>query len=245
LEFNKLTHKAEIAKEEQIQALKDASAFDFVGGGATNIAKDDLTGSRIDLQLLCEAVEEGIKQYPIAGCDDIHQYIEKMSRNTITKVLLMIQNLGIENNPHSRGFSLRRRKRNESKDSLIVRVVEAFTPKFLALPVSIQNLKDEIERKRIEKIAEVAAEEREKENEKLVTVPEDRRPKLSNKRRTFVREFEHVFSPNKKRRTATDTAFTPMKLCSSSAPNSSSWEMSDFDDSDLNPTEVFSMKNNA
>ena len=131
--------------------------------------------------------------------------------------------------------------KNESKNSLIVRVVEAFTPKNLALPVSIQNLKDEIERKRIEKIAKVAVEEKENEHAKLVTVPEDRRPKLSNKRRNVVREFVQVFSPNKKRRTATDTAFTPTKICSSSAPNSSSWEMSDFDDSDLNPTDVFSI----
>ena len=168
-----------------------------------------------------------------------------MSRDTISKVLLMIQNLGVEDNPHFRYGSLQRRRQNESKDCLIVRAVEAFTPRFLALPVSIQNLKDEIERKRNEKIAKVAVEEREKENAKLVTVPEDRRPKLSNKRRTFVREFEQFFSPNKKSRTATDTAFTPMKLCSSSAPNSSSWDMSDFDDSDLNPTEVFSMKDKA
>ena len=165
-----------------------------------------------------------------------------MSRDTISKVLLMIQNLGVEDNPHFRYGSLQRRRQNESKDCLIVRAVEAFTPRFLALPVSIQNLKDEIERIRIEKIAKVAVEEREKENAKLVTVPEDRRPKLSNKRRICVREFEQCFSPNQKSRTATDTAFTPMKLCSSSTPNSSSWEMSNFDDSDLNLTEVFSMK---
>ena len=126
-----------------------------------------------------------------------------------------------------------------------MRVAEAFTHKFLALPVSIQNLMDEIECKRIEKIAEVDVKEREKENAKLVTVPEDRRPKLSNKRRICVRDFEQCFSPNQKSRTATDTAFTPMKLCSSSAPNSSSWEMSDFDYSDLNPKEVFSTKDKA
>ena len=151
----------------------------------------------------------------------------------------------MEEIPNFREVSVHPHRNNESKDSLILRVVEAFTPKFHALPVSIQNLKDEIERIRIEKIAKVAVEEREKENAKLVTVPEDRRPKLSNKRRICEREFEQIFSPNKKSRTATDTAFTPMKLCSSSAPNSSSWDMSDFDDSDLNPTEVFSMKDKA
>ena len=102
-----------------MKALEDASTFDF--------AKHQLTGARIGFKLLFEAVEEGIEQYPVAGCDDIHQYIEKMSRNTITKVLLMIQNLGVEDNPHFRGAPLRRRRRNKSKDSLIVRVVEAFT----------------------------------------------------------------------------------------------------------------------
>ena len=205
-----------------------------------------MTGAHIYRKLLFEAVEEGIKQYPVAGCDDIHQYIEKCQETRFTpEILLMIQNLGIEDSHHFRGTPLRQRRRNESKDSLIVRVAEAFTPKFLALPVSIQNLNDEFECKRIEKIGKVAVKEREKENVKLVTIPEDRRPKLSNKRRICEREFEQVFSPNKKSRTATDTAFTPMKLCSSSAPNSSSWDMSDFDDSDLNSTEVFSMKDKA
>ena len=118
-EFDKLTHQFENAKKVQMKALEDASTFDF--------AKHQLTGARIGFKLLFEAVEEGIEQYPVAGCDDIHQYIEKMSRNTITKVLLMIQNLGVEDNPHFRGAPLRRRRRNKSKDSLIVRVVEAFT----------------------------------------------------------------------------------------------------------------------
>ncbi len=121
-----------------------------------------------------------------------------MSRDTISKVPLMIQNLGVEDNPHFRKGSLCRRRKNESKDSLIVRVVEAFTPKFLALPVSIQNLKDDMERIRIENIAKVAAEKREKENEKLGTIPEDRRPKLSNKRRTLIRDFEDFFSKQEK-----------------------------------------------
>jgi hypothetical protein len=49
-EFDKLTHKFEFAKEDQMKALKDASTlFDFVGGGATNIAKHQLTGSRMRL----------------------------------------------------------------------------------------------------------------------------------------------------------------------------------------------------
>ena len=38
-EFDKLTHQFENAKEDQMKALEDASTFDFVGGGATNIAK--------------------------------------------------------------------------------------------------------------------------------------------------------------------------------------------------------------
>ena len=89
-EFDKLTRQLANAKEDQMKALEDASKFDFVGGGATNIAKPQLTGAHIDLILLFEAVEEGIKQYPVVGCDDIHKYIEKMSRSTITKVLLLM-----------------------------------------------------------------------------------------------------------------------------------------------------------
>ena len=58
-----------------------------------------MTGARINSKLIFEAIEEGIKQHLVAGCDDIHQYIEKLSRDTITKVLLMVQNLGVENNP--------------------------------------------------------------------------------------------------------------------------------------------------
>ena len=106
----------QIAKEDKIEAVEDASKFDFVGGGTASIAKPQLTGAHIDLVLLFEAVEEGIKQYPDVGCDDIHQYIEKMSRSTITKVLLLKQNLGVEDNPHFRGAPLH--------------VVKAFTLKF-------------------------------------------------------------------------------------------------------------------
>lgn len=44
-------------------------------------------------------------------------------------------------------------RNNESKDSLILRVFEALTPQGLDLLVSIQNLKDAIDRKGIKKIA--------------------------------------------------------------------------------------------
>ena len=59
----------------------------------------------------------------------------------------------MEEIPNFREVSVHPHRNNESKDSLILRVVEAFTPKGLDLPVSIQNLKDAIDRKRIEKIA--------------------------------------------------------------------------------------------
>ena len=68
-----------------MKALEDASKFDFVGGGATNIAEPQLTGAHIDLILLFEAVEEGIKQYPVVGCDDIHKYIEKCQEARLLK----------------------------------------------------------------------------------------------------------------------------------------------------------------
>ena len=182
-----------------MKPLDIASKFDFVGGGAIHIARHQLTGAQIDLNRLLEAAKNGIKQYPVAGCYDIHKYIERMSRYTIIQVLLMIRNLGVEENPDFRGVCLRVRSLNESHDSLIVRVVEALTPKDLHLPVSIQNLKDVIESKRIAKVAQ--AEEREKENAQLVS----------------------VVSQSKKR-CRTDTVLTPLKLCSSSAPNSSSLE---------------------
>ena len=60
-----------------MEALKDDSTFDFVGSGATNIAKPQLTGAHIDLVLLFEAVEKGIRKYPVPGCDYFHHYIEK------------------------------------------------------------------------------------------------------------------------------------------------------------------------
>ena len=103
----------------------------------TDIAKDQLTGAHIDLKLVLDAVEEGIKMYPIAGCQDIHEYIQKMPRNTMIKVLTMIQNLGVESNAQFRAESLGARGRNETKDSLVVCVVEAFSPKRNDLPVSI------------------------------------------------------------------------------------------------------------
>ena len=71
-----------------MKALEDASTFDFVGGGATNIAKHQLTGAHIDLKLLLEAVEKGIRQYPVPGCDDIHQYIEKCQETRFLKYFL-------------------------------------------------------------------------------------------------------------------------------------------------------------
>lgn len=234
-----MTRQLAAAIEDQMKALKDASEFDFVGGGATFVPKTSLPGACINLKCVLEAAQKGIKKYPVPGCDDMHGYLGNMSRETVDSVLVMLDNLGVEENPDFRGVSLRPRGHNESKDSLIVRVVEAFTPKDVALPASIQNLKDKINMERIAKIAQAAIDKREKEN-----VPEDkRRPTLSIKRRIAAHDFQETFSPsNKKRRTRIDTALTPLKLCSSSAPNSSSWEMSDFDDSDVNITEIFSKK---
>jgi len=104
----------------------------------------------------------------------------------------------------------------------------------VALPVSIQNLKNRIDRERTAKIAQTAVDKREKGGE--------RPQKQSTTQDRCCQTRQKPCFLSKKRRTRIDTASTPLKLCSSSAPNSSSWEMSDFDDSDLNITEIFSMK---
>ena len=103
-----------------MKALDIASKFDFIGGGNINIARHQLTGAQIDLNRLLETAKNGIKQYPVAGYYDIHKYIEKMSRDTMIQVLLMIRNLGVEENPDLCGVCLRVRSLSESHDSLIV-----------------------------------------------------------------------------------------------------------------------------
>lgn len=68
----------------------------------------------------------------------------------------MLQNLGVEENPKFRKISLVKRDPCEKKESLIVRIVEAYTQKDVALPASIQKLKDELEQRKNKAIAEVA-----------------------------------------------------------------------------------------
>ena len=85
------------------------------------------------------------------------------------------------------------------------------TPKDLALPASIQELKNIIEQRKNAVIAEVAEYEREQAHLQLDTVPEDKRSKVSNKRMRDVKHFIVCFSTDaNKRHTITNTLQTPM-----------------------------------
>lgn len=104
-------------------------------------------------------------------------------------------------------------------------IVEAYTPKDVAFPTSIQNLKDKIGNKKNAKIAEVAEYKREKENVQLDTIPEERRPKISKKRMKDVQDIIVCFSPS---------PHTPLDqfnvhVSSPVVPDSASWKSSPFD----------------
>lgn len=55
----------EKAKEELRSGLEFALKFDFVGGGAIEIAGSDLTGAKMDLKRISDAIENGIERFPI------------------------------------------------------------------------------------------------------------------------------------------------------------------------------------
>jgi len=177
--------------------------FDFVGGGVNEIAGSDLTGAKMELKRISDAIENGIKNFPILGCDDVLSYLNRMPRSTLTNILIMIKNLGVEKNLKFRQVVLCKRKMHESKESLIVRIVESYTPKDVALPASIQNMKDEIETEKNEKIAEVAEYKIKEDNAQID------RPNISKKRMNEVEDIIDYFSPSaKKRRTITTTPRT-------------------------------------
>ena len=165
----------------------------------------------MELKRISKAIDKGIVMFPVLGCDNVHSYPENMPYNTLKQIPIMIQNLGVEEKPKLRKVPFMKPSRRESKESLIVRIVEVYTPKDLALPVSIQELKDKIEQRKNAVIAEVAKYGREQANLQLDTVPEDKRHKVSNKRMRDVKHFIACFSPDaKKRHTITNTPQTPM-----------------------------------
>ena len=117
----------------------------------------------------------------------------------------MINNLGVEKNLKFRQVILCKRKKNESKDNLIVCIVESYTPKDVALPASILNLKDEIETKKNAKIGEVVEYKRKDENAQID------RPNISKKRMNEVEDIIDYFSLSAKKRRTITTIVDPEK----------------------------------
>ena len=230
-----------ILKEQSLQheeaakklrnGLEYAAKFDFVGGGSTNILPNNLTGANMELKRISNAIEDGIAKFPKLGCDNVHSYLDDMSSKTLTQIPIMLQNLGVEENPKFRKISLVKRNPGEKKESLIVRIVEAYTPKDVALPASIQKLKDELEQRKNKAIAEVADCERVQANLRLDTISEDKRPEFSNKRMRDVKHFIEYFSPDTKKRRAITDVFRPEIV------NSSLWNSSSFDSKVFKKTE--------
>ena len=96
-----------------------------------------------------QAAEQGIDDYVVDRCPDMHSYLDKMCANSIGGVFLTLENLGVEENPQFRGVGLHNRGKGETKNEMIVRLVEAFTPKNVDLPESIIALKGENESLRL------------------------------------------------------------------------------------------------
>ena len=111
----------------------------------------------------------------------------------------------MEKNLKFRQVILCKRKKNKSKDSLIVCIVESYTPKDVALPASILNLKDEIETKKNAKIAEVVEYKRKDENAQID------RPNISKKRMNEVEDIIDYFSLSAKKRRTITTIVDPEK----------------------------------
>ena len=100
-----------------------------------------MTGACIGLNLVLQAAEQGIDDYVVDRCPDMHSYLDKMCANSIGGVFLTLENLGVEENPQFRGVGLYIKGKGETKNEMIVRLVEAFTPKNVDLPESIIALK--------------------------------------------------------------------------------------------------------
>ena len=61
-----LQHKK--TTEELRSSLDCASKFDFVGGGVNEIAGSDLAGAKMELKRISDAIENGIKKFPLLEC---------------------------------------------------------------------------------------------------------------------------------------------------------------------------------
>ena len=127
-----------------------------------------MTGACIDLNLVLQAAEQGIDDYVVDRCPDMHSYLDKMCANSIGGVFLTLENLGVEENPQFRGVGLHNRVKGETKNEMIVRLVEAFTPKNVDLPESIIALKGENESLRLKIALQQQRNKRKMEMENVV-----------------------------------------------------------------------------
>ena len=115
-----------------------------------------------------QAAEQGIDDYVVDRCPDMHSYLDKMCANSIGGVFLTLENLGVEENPQFRGVGLHNRVKGETKNEMIVRLVEAFTPKNVDLPESIIALKGENESLRLKIALQQQRNKRKMEMENVV-----------------------------------------------------------------------------
>ena len=149
-----------------------------------------MTGACIGLNLVLQAAEQGIDDYVVDRCPDMHSYLDKMCANSIGGVFLTLENLGVEENPQFRGVGLHNRVKGETKNEMIVRLVEAFTPKNVDLPESIIALKGENESLRLK----IALQQHQRNKRKMENVVPKRRVQLSASHR---QEIDLFLSPTR------------------------------------------------
>jgi hypothetical protein len=130
-----------------------------------------------------------------------------MCKKSMGFVFLTLENLGVEENPQFRGVGLHNRGKGETKNEMIVRLVEAFTPKNVDLPESIIALKEENESLRSKRALH------QQRNQKMETenVVPKRRVQLSANQRS---EIDLFLSPTRaalpSARTSSSRIATPM-----------------------------------
>jgi hypothetical protein len=210
-DLDRLTRQLADAVENREKALKDASKFDYVGGGAISVPRRQLTGAHIDLNLVLQAAKQGIDDYVVDGCPDMHSYLFKMCKISIGGVFLTLENLGVGENPQFRGVGLHTRGKDETKKEMIVRLVEAFTPKNVDLPDSIIALKEGNECVRLK----LALQQQRNHNKKrkMENVVPKRRVKVSANQRS---EIDLFLSP---KRAALPSAPTSSSRIATPMPN--------------------------
>ena len=115
--INEQSQQHEKAAIDLRRGLEDVAKFDFVGGGVIEIPASCLIGATMELKRISKAIEKGIVIFPVLGCDNVHSYLENMPYNTLKQIPIIIQNLGVEENPKLRKFPFMKPSRHESKEN--------------------------------------------------------------------------------------------------------------------------------